>query len=280
MPTSVAPNTTAKSWKKPSPTENCNIIRRFCYNIIRCFSNLQYSDIDTRLICCVFQNMADEAIDILENQDYSKSLLEDIGLLNKPFPLYWLVKCNEILLEDTNWVKDYYDRVVLPSLGNCRRLLKYFNDKNLSYVGDVDYSLFPEERGHFFVDTDMDELLAGDLDYLVKKGYDADECLLCHAVLTGHIDEIDRQIKKKTNPDVWISGDFAPETANASDGSSYNALEDCRRFYCDCFDIYELRGYLDNGLNKKIQKINTRMLSSLIQASFYRTIELRLLQLK
>ena len=61
------------------------------------------NDIDSRLICCVFQNMADEAIDILEAKVYSKSLLEDIGLLSKPFPLYWLVKCNEILLDDKNW---------------------------------------------------------------------------------------------------------------------------------------------------------------------------------
>lgn len=273
MPTSVVPNNTAKNWKKTSPTENYKLYRHTPFSI------MQSSNIDSRLICCVFQNMADEAIEILETQEYSKSLIEDIGLLNKPFPLYWLVKCNEILLEDKNWVKDYYDRVVLPSLGNCKRLLKYFNDNNFNCVGDVDYSLFPEERGHF-VDWDMDEMLDGDLDYLVKKGYDADECLLCHAVLTGNIDEIDRQIKKKTNPDVWISGDFAPEIANASDGSSSNALVACKTFYCDCFDIYDLKGYLDDGLNKKIQKINPRILSSLIQASFYRSIELRLLQLK
>ena len=240
---------------------------------------MRYSDIDSRLICCVFQNMADEAIDILENKEYSKSLLEDIGLLNKPFPLYWLVKCNEILLEDRNWVKDYYDRVVLPSLSNCKRLLNYFKDKKLDFAGNVDYSLFPEERAHF-VDWDMDEMLDGDLDYLVKMGYNADECLLCHAVLTGDIDEIGRQIKKKTNPDVWISGDFTPEVANANDGSSYNAIVVCNTIYSDCFAIYDLRGYLEDGLNKRTQRISEEMLSSLIEASFYRTIELQLLQIK
>ena len=67
--------------------------------------------------------------------------------------------------------------------------------------------MFPEERAHF-VDWDMDEMLDGTLDNLVTMGYDADKCLLCHAVLTGDIDEIDRQINKKTNPDVWISGVF------------------------------------------------------------------------
>lgn len=237
------------------------------------------SDIDSRLICCVFQNMSDEAIDILEAKVYSKSLLEDIGLLSKPFPLYWLVKCNEILLDDKNWNKEYYERVVAPSLENCGRLLKYFDDNNLNFAGDIDYSLFPEERGHF-VDWSIDELLDGELDYLVKKGYDADECLLCHAVLTGDIEEIDRQIKNKTNPDVWISGDFTPEEANAADGSSYNAIVACNTFYCDCFDIYNLRGYLEDGLNKKTRRINIEMLSELIEASFYKHIELRLLQIK
>lgn len=236
------------------------------------------NNIDSRLICCVFQNMADEAINILEAKKYSKSLLEDIGLLCQPFPLYWLVKCNEILLEDKKWNKNYYERVVVPSLENCRRLLKYFDDNNLNFAGDVDYSLFPEERGHF-VDWDMAEMLDGDLDYLVKKGYDADECLLCYAVLTGDIDEIDRQIKNKTNPDVWISGDFTPGEANATDGSSYNAIVACNTFYCDCFDIYNLRGYLEDGLNKQIKTISPEMLSSLIQASFYRSIELQLLQI-
>ncbi len=236
-------------------------------------------DIDSRLVCYAFQNMADEAIDILESDRYSKSILKDIGLLGKPFPLYWLLKCNEILLEDTNWRKEYYDMVVVPSLRNCRRLLKYFNDKNLNLAGDVDYSLFPEERAHF-VGWDMDEMLDGDLDFLVAKGYDADECLLCHAVLTGDINEIERQIKKKTNPDVWISGDFKPDVANANDGSSYNAIEACHTFYCDCFDIYELRGYLEDGLNKKSQRIGRELLASLIQASFYRHIELKLQQIK
>lgn len=63
------------------------------------------SHIDSRLICYVFQNMADEAIDILEAKNYYKDILEDIGILDSPFPLYWLVKCNEILLEDKNWKK-------------------------------------------------------------------------------------------------------------------------------------------------------------------------------
>ena len=126
----------------------------------------------------------------------------------------------------------------------------------------------------------MDEMLDGDLSSLVKKGYDADECRLCHAVLTGDIEEIDRQIKNKTNPDVWISGDFAPDKANAADGSSYNAIIACKTFYCDCFDIYNLRGYLEDGLNNKIRDINIEMVSELIEASFYRHVELRLLQIK
>lgn len=235
-------------------------------------------DINSRLVCYVFQNMADEAIDILESEAYSKSILKDIGLLDKPFPLYWLLKCNEILLKDTNWREEYYERIVVPSLRNCRHLLKYFNDKNLNLAGNVDYSLFPEERAHF-VDWDMDEMLDGTLDNLVTMGYDADECLLCHAVLTGDIDEIDRQIKKKTNPDVWISGVFSPEVAHANDGCSYNALVACNTFYCDCFNIYVLRGYLDDGLNKKMQKISRELLASLIEASFYRHIELKLLQI-
>ena len=240
---------------------------------------MQYSDTDSKLICYVFQNMADEAINILETKEYSKSLLEDIGILDKPFPLYWLVKCNEILLEDTNWSKSYYDKVIVPSLSNCRRLLKYFNDNNLNFAGSVDYSLFPEERSHFD-GWDMDELLEGDLNHLTKMGYDADECLLCHAVLTGDIDEIERQINKRTNPDVWISGDCAPEIANTADGSSYNALVACNTFYCDCFDIYELREYLEDGLNKKYKTVDKEILSLLIEASFYRLVELRLLQIK
>ncbi len=240
---------------------------------------MPYIDIDSRLICYVFQNMADEAIDILETKNYSDTILNDIGLLDKPFPLYWLVKCNEILLEDKNWMKDYYDRVVVPSLRNCRRLLKYFDDNNLNFAGDVDYSLFPEERAHF-TDCEMDEILGGDLDCLTKMGYDADECLLCYAVLTGDIDEIDRQIKKKTNPDVWISGDFAPDVANANDGSSYNALVECNIAYCDCFDIYGLSRQLECGVNKITEVISSDILSTLIEASFYRHTELRLKRLK
>ena len=157
--------------------------------------------------------------------------------------------------------------------------MDYFQENHLDFSGDVDYSMFPVERGHFH-DWDMDDMLDGNIDQLSKMGYDVDECLLCYAVLTGNIEEIDRQIEKGTNPDVWISGDFSPETANSNDGSSYNALEACNTFYCDCFDIYGLRGYLEDGLNNKLNVIKYNQLAELIEASFYRKVELQLLQIK
>lgn len=40
------------------------------------------SDIDSRLICYVFQNMADEAIDILEAKNYSRIFLKIL--------VYWI----------------------------------------------------------------------------------------------------------------------------------------------------------------------------------------------
>ena len=70
----------------------------------------------------------------------------------------------------------------------------------------------------------------------------------------GILMKLTARLIKKTNPDVWISGVFSPEVAHANDGCSYNALVACNTFYCDCFNIYVLRGYLDDGLNKKCKK--------------------------
>lgn len=237
------------------------------------------NDTDKRLISCVFQNMADDAICILESGSYHKRLLDDIGLTNSRFPLYWLVKCNKMILDCDDWTEEFRREVILPARNDCNALLAFFKHNGLDYPGDVDYTLFPKERGHF-KDWDFEDLFDASIDELCAMGYDKDECLLCYAVLRGDIREIERQVEMRTNPDVWISGSEDPKYACAVDGSSYNALVACSSFYGDCLSIYDLCSYLRRGRDKVCEDITYRMLAELIEASFYRKVELMLTPLQ
>ena len=123
-------------------------------------------------------------------------------------------------------------------------------------------------------------ILGGTLEDLAKMGYEKDECRLCYSVLVGDLDEINKQIEKNTNPTTWISGEFAPGIGRESDGSSYQALASCNKFYCDAFNIYELHNIYDNGLQRFPIDINSNIMLAILQAAFYQDVENRLKTIK
>lgn len=227
------------------------------------------------LLKCVVQCDADGAIAILESDCYDHTIIEDIGYFKNPFPLSWIILCNQLLLDNEDWNRKYFDTVILPARKRNEILRSYFESNGLMKGNSIDFSLFPDERSHF-ENLDIDTLLDGSEYQLVEMGYNLDECRLCYSVLVGDIGEINSQIAKGTNPDVWISGDFAPDEASESDGCSTSALSACRTFYCDAFDVYDLRGLYEPSSKNADDICNYRLLSLLIEAAFYQEVENRL----
>lgn len=232
-----------------------------------------------RLVCCVFQNMADEAIEILESGDFDKNIFDDVGLFANPFPLYLISLCNLTYADDNEWRKDFLDEVIIPMRRQCHQLIDYFRQKGYPVDNPVDFTPYPDERRHFSRSWNMESLLDGTEEELVKKGYDLNECRLCYAVLIGDLDTINRQIAMGTNPDVWISGEQNPEDANEIDDESHNALNACMEYTWSPFDCYGLSGYWRDGVQKIYNDIDYRVLSLLVQGAFYNQIKLRLLPL-
>lgn len=227
------------------------------------------------LIKCVIECDSDGAIAILESGDFNISIIDDIGLLKKPFPLSWIILCNKILLANDNWNEKYFKPVIIPARTRNEILEKYFEKNGLMRGHSVDFSLFPDERGHFD-GWDFEEMLDGSEEKLVSLGYDLDECKLCYAVLVGDIEEIENQIAKGTNPNVWISGDFTPDKTWENDGCSYNALVACNTFYCDVFDVYSLRGIYEQPYQSAEEIVKYQPFAELIEAAFYQDLENRL----
>ena len=233
-----------------------------------------------KIVCYVFQNMADEAIEILESDDFDKNILEDVGLFEHPFPLYLISLCNLTYADDDGWRKDYLEDVIIPMRRQCHQLIDYFRQKGFPVDIPIDFAPYPVERQHFKYGLDMESLLDGTEEELMKKGYDLNECRLCYAVLTGDLDTINYQVALGTNPNVWISGEQLPEEANEADHESYNALYACSEYRWSAFSCYGLRAFWHDGVKKIYNDIDYRTLSLLVQAAFYNQVESKLLSLK
>lgn len=191
------------------------------------------------LLCRVMQNNADEAIAILESGEYDTDVLEDIEAFSNPLPLYGLSVCQKILLAYDEWV-DKYQTMAERNKKGCDKLLAYWKEHfNFTVDKPIDFSLYDKVCGQPS-DTPIEELLDGSLDDLVKAGYDKDEVILCHAVLTYNSPVIAEQIKKGTNPDVWISARAKPGTGNADNGFCMNALDFCHELVEDTLNGDEM----------------------------------------
>lgn len=185
----------------------------------------------------MMQNCSSQAIHILQSGDYDHHMLEDVGAFENPLPLYRISVCQKIILSDMEW-RDYYIPVVERNRKECNELLQYWKDVfHYPIEEKVDFGLYEDACAHFG-DLDMEELLGGSVEELVKMGYDKDEILLCYATLTYNSKILNEQIAKKTNPNVYISAEMQPEKANIRDFTSYNAYDTAYTIVGDLFDCY------------------------------------------
>ena len=80
----------------------------------------------------------------------------------------------------------------------------------------------------------------------------------------------------RTNPDVYISGDFTPQSAPLFPHDSYNALIFSYETYCDAIDLYGIFAFYES---KQIKSIGHYEIETLLQAAAYYELYNKLLQI-
>ena len=202
-----------------------------------------------RLVACVMENMADEAIRILRSGIFDKKVLEDIGVCEDRLPLYMITSCYYILLNDVSSWNESFQHAVMQQKAECIRLMDYWASEYGYPVYDViDFAPYQDYCAHFDKYWELEDLLGADIDKLETLGYTRDECEFCYAILTYKHELIQKHLSLGTLADIDISDH---PRGFAVEGESYNALRECRAFYCDAFDVDGLAHYMKEGYKKK-----------------------------
>lgn len=237
-------------------------------------------DIDTlKLLNLVIANRADEAIEIMENKQFDDGILTDILQYSRfgnwpscgKLPLYLITLANEIYFG----TDDFRDEI-MPTVNRNReginQLKEYWKAKGYPTDKDVDFSAYKELVAHFddIDGDDYDYLLDGELEDLIKMGYDENEAKFCYALLTYDKPEIDKQISLGTNPNVWISGDVTPDKCNYANGmngfeSSFDARSDAQI----CYGVWH---YWDSNKGDNLINAEWTTIRGLLSAAAYEQI--------
>lgn len=229
------------------------------------------------LVSLVIANRADEAITILESNDYDKDILNDLFAYSEisgeyaetyHLPLYLLTKANETYFKYDDFC-DTSMPIVYRNLAGIKKLLHYWKSKGYPVDTPIDFEKYRELCAHFSFgdDDDWDYLLDGTLSQLIEKGYDENEAKMCMALLTYDKSEIDYQIALGTNPDVWISGDVSPEFCDWTVGmngltTAYDSVSDAQICYGNWI-------YWESKLGEKTKPVGFYQIRGLFGAAAY-----------
>lgn len=217
------------------------------------------------LLSCIMQNKADQAIAILESGDYDKDILKDVGAFINPLPLYQLTVCQAILLGDDDW-----DKNVVPTVERnrqeCDKLLKYWADKFHYPVGDeINFMSYEDEFERS--STPLEEVFGRTLDELESLGYNRDEVLLCYGVLTHDSIILKEQLRKKTNPDVYIPVKTVANLGAKGEDAWNHAIYSCETHISHIFDDLSFIMFWEP--NDDLIYVHPEYISSLVEAAAY-----------
>ena len=217
---------------------------------------MNFDERTEKLLSHVTQNHADESINILSSGNFDHSILTDVGCFGNPLPLYKITLCNELIFSNTEWHKDFIP-TIKEYQAECKKLKTFWHDR-YGYDTDteMDFEPYPECAHYMYDEYD---LTIGNLENLLKLGYDRDEVELCHATLVYNYRLLKKHITRRTNPDVWINEDNYPKDAIYLKSDSYNAYEQSATIYWDCFDCYDLLTFYQDNILKSINKYDLQL---------------------
>ena len=152
------------------------------------------------LLYAVVLNNVEETKELLAKIE-DKSLLEDIGLLSKPFPLHYISLCNEAIWRYVDERRDKEEAARFRD--KSRAMVAFWKEYcRVEDFAQIDYRIYNE---NFYCawddDTDEDILCASKEDYINVGCRLLDIDLFC-AVERFDFGEVKRLLEMGANPDV------------------------------------------------------------------------------
>lgn len=243
----------------------------------------EIQDQTQKLLSCIMENMADEAIEILRAGNFNKDILEDVGGFEAKLPLYMITRFHYILIDDVESWSEWVRPAMAQQLEGCRKLLDFWKSE-YGYILDdeINFGPFADSCKQFDPEIwDYEMLFDADLQTLVSLGYTADECEFCYAILTFNHELIQKHLALGTDAEVNIAD--KPRAEIKGDDvyeDCYNALRACGEVYWDAYTIYNLTKFVFAGNDKRLIDIKTSHIEELLQAAAYAQLEKQILKRK
>lgn len=152
------------------------------------------------LLYAVVLNNVEETKELLAKID-DKSLLEDIGLLSKPFPLHYISLCNEAIWRYVDEWKNKEEATRFRD--KSRAMVEFWKEYyRVEDFAQINYRIYNEDFYCAWDDeTDEDILCAPKEDYIEVGCRALDLDLYC-AVERFDFDEVERLLDMGANPDA------------------------------------------------------------------------------
>ena len=195
------------------------------------------------LLCAVVLNDVEETRTLLSKIE-DRSLLNDIGLLSKPFPLHYISICNEVIWQE---IDEWKDKVEAErNRDRSRAMVKFWQEYyGVSEFEKIDYRVYYED---FYCtdpdDSDEDILWAPKSKYVEAGSREIDVDLYC-AVCKFDFKRTQQLLKLGANPDVDLYETPASDIEERGKGDGWHALDHIATE--ESFLIHETLGLLSQA---------------------------------
>ena len=182
------------------------------------------------LIKATFHNCYEIVLKLVESKDFDKSIIEDIGILNVPFPLYYITMCYKKVM----WTE--FRQEVMPFVKqqqqNIDQLLNLWKNRfGVDIDAKIDYKKYED---YFYClsddDTDMDVFL-DPIQLFLDNGCRQIDLDLFDAVDKFQFSRVKELLEKGADPDANLI------PINCNDDDPFNCLDriggECS-YLCTC----------------------------------------------
>lgn len=199
-------------------------------NHIQNNGNLSFRD---KIVIAVYHGDFDYVKELMESEEFTTDIFNDIGLMYIPFPIYYIPICLKVCV-----ASDYKG-----DMGHIVRNLRENIDKLLEYWHNI-YGIDPNEKinykkyeDYFFCDSDennIDNILGAPVQMFLDNNCRMIDLQLYEAVCKFQFDKVKELLEDGANPDV----DLLPiGEDNPCDTEFCNCIDRIERensFLCSC----------------------------------------------
>ena len=141
---------------------------------------------------------------IIDSGHFNMVLLDDIRVLCKPFPIWRISQCWEVISSMTGWREDILSDVEAFRMRN-EEVITIFKDRLDVHFTPVDYQLYHDD---FYCDspkdTEEDQLMVDSVQELLNAGARQIDIDLYCAGAKFNYDEVLRLLNNGANPAAWL----------------------------------------------------------------------------